>query len=469
MTIPGKKSARSGKYVLGVIFLILAVQVALTWKLRHAAVSPLLRVVAPSSQWMEGSLSPYGPGFEQELLNRFCQENGMRWEWEKADSWDEAWEMVRNGKADLIIGLGAQPPKNMDVSLVVGPAYARFDPLLVRAKGSSPSTGDCGKVIVASNADLDSLSLPANDSGCAPTPVVPEDVSLRSVLDSLSKDGLSTALVDSGRYRLLQPFYSQLTTESRLSGSVEYRWFWSERSKELSRALVDFWARTLDSPAYKDIYDRYFGFLPERTDPYEMRHFMRTLKRKLPTYEEQILLSASKYGIDPLLLVAVIYQESHFNSRAKSKTGVRGLMQLTIRTAKELGVNRNNPFDSIEGGAAYLASLFERFEGTGLTPADQWFFALAAYNRGRGHVLDAMTLAKAQGGSGRTWRELKDVFPKLSYAKYYRNSKYGYTRGFEVVHYVEKIRYFYYVLNGLVVLSRPEAQQLAMLVGPSLL
>ena len=82
------------------------------------------------------------------------------------------------------------------------------------------------------------------------------------------------------------------------------------------------------------------------------------------------------YGIDPLLVMAVIRQESGGNAKAVSSAGAKGLMQLMPQTAAELGVS--NPFDpqqNVHAGIAYLAYLIKLFSGN-------VSFALAAYNAG---------------------------------------------------------------------------------------
>lgn len=89
---------------------------------------------------------------------------------------------------------------------------------------------------------------------------------------------------------------------------------------------------------------------------------------------------AAVYGLDPMLLTAVMSVESRFNPRAVSPKGAQGLMQLMPRTAADLGVTTIlNPWENLEGGARYLRERLDVFRGD-LT------LALAAYNAGDGAV-----------------------------------------------------------------------------------
>jgi soluble lytic murein transglycosylase-like protein len=97
-------------------------------------------------------------------------------------------------------------------------------------------------------------------------------------------------------------------------------------------------------------------------------------------YDGLINDAAQRNGVDPGLLKGLIRQESGFDPNAGSPAGAQGLTQLMPGTAAALGVsNVNDPAQSIEGGAKYLAQQLKAFGG------DE-SLALAAYNAGPGAV-----------------------------------------------------------------------------------
>lgn len=100
-------------------------------------------------------------------------------------------------------------------------------------------------------------------------------------------------------------------------------------------------------------------------------------------YAQKISDTEQAYGIPESLLARLLYQESRFRQdiitgQTKSPVGAVGIAQFMPATARDMGVNPLDPYDSIDGAGRYLKQLFDRF-GT-------WDKALAAYNWGQGNV-----------------------------------------------------------------------------------
>jgi len=118
--------------------------------------------------------------------------------------------------------------------------------------------------------------------------------------------------------------------------------------------------------------------------------------------------NGAKYGIDPYLIFCVMEQESHFNARALSPKGARGLMQLMPGTAARFGIRRpSDPAQNIAGGTRYLKQLMGQFNG-------RIDLVLASYNAGEGAVMKF-------GRKVPPYRETRDYVKRISYR--YRKAK----------------------------------------------
>ena len=91
--------------------------------------------------------------------------------------------------------------------------------------------------------------------------------------------------------------------------------------------------------------------------------------------------AATRHGLEPELLGALVWSESAFDPQAVSSAGAIGLAQLMPGTAAELGVDPRDPLQHLEGGARYLRQQLDRFGSFEL--------GLAAYNAGPTRVANA--------------------------------------------------------------------------------
>jgi soluble lytic murein transglycosylase-like protein len=112
--------------------------------------------------------------------------------------------------------------------------------------------------------------------------------------------------------------------------------------------------------------------------------------------------NGSRYGVDPYLVFLVMEQESHFNPRAVSPKGARGLMQLMPGTGARFGVrNPHDPAQNISGGTRYLRQLLDRFN-------NRVDLVLASYNAGEGAVIKF-------GHKVPPYRETRNYVKQISY------------------------------------------------------
>lgn len=99
---------------------------------------------------------------------------------------------------------------------------------------------------------------------------------------------------------------------------------------------------------------------------------------KLTQADLHVMLAdaGEQHNLDADLLGSIVKAESNGNTRAVSRAGARGLMQLMPGTAAEQGVDDSfSPDQNVRGGSAYLDELLRRYH-------DNIAFALAAYNAG---------------------------------------------------------------------------------------
>ncbi len=435
-----------------------------------------IRVAAVNIERNFPKLSPWGPGFDREILDEFSNYSNIELEITPYPTHKEAFEALLKGRADLLLASGYNPSIfKPSIPIKAGPVYEKSPALIlhnIRRFELRTPFELCDQTIFAPKHSglqkiFDDLS---GYLVCKPTLITSSNATHLAPLLKLNDDkNFRFHLVEAGAFKPLQPFLHRLRVTDNFGDDLEYRWYWRDDIRGLSETSEDFWNQITTNGTIEDKREMYFGFIPDETDFYELYSLRKDIREKLPFYRKYILKAAKKYNIDPLLLAAVMYQESRFDPLARSKTGVRGLMQLTEDTAQLMGISsRLDPEQSITGGAKYLRFLWNKLGSRDVDGWNRWLFTLAAYNQGLGHVYDAIDISDYLGKAPDTWRSLKQIFPLLTMPKYHSQTRYGYTRGYEGVDYVESIRYYYYTMKGLAILPGREAKYLTpFLVVPA--
>ncbi len=272
------------------------------------------------------------------------------------------------------------------------------------------------------------------------------DTPTEEFIRMVAEKEIEVTIADSNIALLNRRYYPDVKIAFPIEESQSLGWAVKKGEKTLLKEMNNFFRKIKEDGTLAKIYDKYYANV-EIFDYVDLKKYHRRLKTRLPRYQEIIRKAAGKYGFDWRLIAAVIYQESHFDPRARSYTGVKGLMQLTLDTASEMGVeDRRDPEQSIMGGVKYINKLYKKYDDA--REPDRLLIALASYNVGRGHILDAQRIARESGFDPNSWSALEQTLPLLRYPKYYKNTRYGYCRGTEPVRYVKRILTYYDILKN---------------------
>ena len=272
------------------------------------------------------------------------------------------------------------------------------------------------------------------------------DIDINTLFEKLDKGEIDYLVCDSNDYEFNKRFYPNLRKGFQLSETQTLSWGLPKtKDSSLIDAVNDFLQQYKENGRLAQLYEKHYGHVPGLNyagSQTFLKHINSRLEELIPIFKQV----AENRNIDWRFLAAVSYQESLWNPKAVSPTGVRGLMMLTQNTAKELGVeNRTDPLMSTSGGAKYLQKVKARIPER-INEPDRTWMALAAYNVGFGHLEDARVITQKRGGNPDRWSDVRKSLPLLTQKEWYKNTRFGYARGHEPVLYVRNIRNYYDLL-----------------------
>ncbi len=386
-----------------------------------------------------------GTGPEYDLASAFADYLGISIEIRIADEFGDLGTLLESKQGDFIAANLTRTPAREQL-FSFSPDYAEVETVVIYKRGRNrprelPDLLGMRIAVIAGSSYVDQLEKAQE--------ILPDlqwttkkDLGIEGLLLAIADDELDATLVDSNIFKINSQFYPSLKIGFTLSENQPQAWAFLPGDDSLVQKAGSFFKLMDESGRLDEIQNRYKESGND-LDRVGMFQFMKQVRKRLPPLIPVFQEVALAHGLDWRLLAAMGYQESHWDPEASSVTGVRGIMMLTQRTAKQLGVaDRLDPEQSIEGGARYFLRMRKRVPGRIPEPDRSWM-ALTAYNMGWGHLEDARILTQKQGGNPDLWLDINERLPLLSQEKWYQQTKYGYARGYEARQYVENIRSYF--------------------------
>ena len=404
---------------------------------------------APTTYYVGRDTQPAGP--EHDMIESFASNLGLDVEFVIKNSVKTIIEGIEQAEGDIAAaGLTVTPHR--EEKFLFGPNYLDVTQQVVcRRDNVQPEsiqelTGL--KIVVIEGSSYEDRLIELKREHPALEWEETDTQSTEELLYSVWQREIDCTIADSNIVDINRRYFPELIAPFNLQQSESLAWMMSADRSDLQRSVVRWFNEFQESDRLSALNDQYYGFF-EVFDYVDIRKLISRLNQRFPKYQTYFKQAAEKYDIPYYLLAAQAYQESHWRANAKSPTGVRGIMMLTLNTARSVGVdNRLDAKQSIFGGAKYLASLKNHRFSDKVKEPDLTWLSLAAYNIGRGHLHDAQSLARQQNLNPYSWRDMKQVLPLLSEKRYYKDLKYGYARGFEPVRYVQRIREYKHVIEN---------------------
>lgn len=402
-----------------------------------------------TTYYLDRHQNPIGPEFS--LVSRFAESKGWTVNWTMHDSTAEVLQALEAGNTHLAAaGLTHLPSRTERFTR--GPAHTEITEQLVCHRDMRPmprkpeSMPEVSIAVTADSSYVETLNkLASEHEGITFTE--DDGRTTEVLLSEVAEQDIDCTVADSNIVQVMRRHFPHLEVAMNLTQGNNLGWYLPAGSDDLAGTTREWMNSTDGDEAIGYIESRYYAYIGE-FDFVDLRALNRRIDERLPDFIDRFAEAETTTGMPADLLAALSYQESHWDPAAVSPTGVRGIMMLTRNTAESLGVmDRLDPVAAIDGGARYLADRHRRLPET-IPEPDRTFLALASYNIGRGHLLDARQLARELGKNPDSWDDMKEVLPLKADKRYYPSTRYGYARGYEPVHYVQRIRNYRDVISS---------------------
>jgi membrane-bound lytic murein transglycosylase F len=235
-------------------------------------------------------------------------------------------------------------------------------------------------------------------------------------------------------------FFDNINTSTTLSVKQKIAFGLRKNSPLLLQKLNEWLKETMKKPIFSYIQKKYFD-----SGQYAQQYINDNAKldgRRISNFDEIFKKEAEAIGWDWRLIASIAYQESKFNPEIQGFGGAYGMMQFMPGTGPKYGVYPDSPPEvQIKGGAKKLQADDKSWSSIP-DEVQRKKFALASYNAGKGHIVDAQRLARKHGMDPNKWDDNVEVMLlNLSKREYYQDEvvKNGMMKGTTTHHYVRSV------------------------------
>ena len=382
-------------------------------------------------------------GFEYELAEELASRLGVKIKTVVPDDWTDNIPWLLEGKGDLIASaMTVTPSRAARVAFTV--PYQRIPEVLLCRRGTDiPRTledieGKTIHVREGSSYETTLLRLKMKGEIQFTLEILPPSIETSDIVAMMRNGEIDLTVADQNIGWFERTYSNDIVLGPALTEPRPIAWAVRPNCPDLLNEANRYLTGIRKTAFFNYLIKKYY-LLPKNIIRH--RNSLESTREhgRISRFDSIIKTAADRYGLDWLLVAALIYQESRFDPDRESWAGAIGLTQLLPVTAGELNVHDPwDPAQNIQGGVRYLRRMYDSFEA--VHEEDRIYFALASYCAGLGHVLDAQELASQLGLDPHVWRgNVEHTLLLLARPEYYRKAKHGYARGEEAVNYANDI------------------------------
>jgi membrane-bound lytic murein transglycosylase F len=395
-------------------------------------------------------------GFEYEMLKQFASDLGVSLEVKLLKNRDNAIDLLKGGEVNILAcsyTITKERRRQIDFSY----PYLRTPQVLIQ-RLPNDSTPEYIKdpiqlinknVTVWANSSYyqrllhiqhelgDSIFIHAVNGNHSPD----------SLMRSVSNKVIDYTVVDNHIAVANNYIFKNLDHHLRLSLKQQIA-FGLKKDNPLLKFRLNKWLRNFKKSAHFTFLKRKY-FNGKELSRLTYADYMDLGGSKLSAYDKMFKEEAKKYNMDWQLIAAIVRQESNFKAYVVGRGGSFGLMQFMPKTGAKYGITPESaPSSQIAAGMKKIHKDFMVWKKV-KDKNQRIKFAIATYNSGVSHILDAQRLAIKYGLNPFVWDENVELMLRnLSKKEYYKDEvvKGGFAKGNFTANYVDQVfaRYLKY-------------------------